>query len=62
MELYELIIEDENTDEVFALSLVENPAIEADWIFFNNQKEEVKFATVDNDKRTIVAPVFSSIR
>ena len=57
MELYELIIEDENTDEVFALSLVENPAIEADWVFFNNQKGEVKFATVDNEKRTIVAPV-----
>lgn len=56
MELYELIIEDENTDEVFALSLVENPAIEADWVFFKNQKE-VNFATVDNDKRTIVAPV-----
>lgn len=57
MELYELIIEDENTDEVFALSLVENPAIEADWIFFNNQKQEVKFATVDEEKKTIVAPV-----
>lgn len=56
MELYELIIEDENTDEVFALSLVENPAIEADWVFFNNHKE-VKFATIDEDKRTIVAPV-----
>ncbi len=46
MELYELIIEDENTDEVFALSLVQNPATEADWVFFNNQKEEVKFAKV----------------
>jgi hypothetical protein len=57
MELYELIIEDENIDGVAALSLVENPAIEADWVFFNNQKEEVRFATVDNDKRTIVAPV-----
>ena len=57
MELYELIIEDENTDEVYALSLVENPAIEADWVYFTQHKEEVKFATVDNDKRTIVAPV-----
>ena len=57
MELYELIIEDENTDEVYALSLVENPAIEADWVYFTEHKEQVKFATVDNDKRTIVAPV-----
>ncbi len=57
MELYELIIEDENIDEVYALSLVENPAIEADWVYFTEHKEQVKFATVDNDKRTIVAPV-----
>lgn len=56
MELYELIIEDENVDEVMALSLVENPAIEANWVFFNNQKE-VHFATIDAEKRTIVAPV-----
>ena len=56
MELYELIIEDENTDEVMALSLVENPAIEANWVYFSNQKE-VHFATIDEDKRTIVAPV-----
>ena len=56
MELYELIIEDENLDEVMALSLVENPAIEANWVFFSNQKE-VHFATIDEDKRTIVAPV-----
>jgi hypothetical protein len=57
MELYELIIEDSNTDEVYALSLVENPAIEADWVYFTEHKEQVKFATVDNEKRTIVAPV-----
>ena len=58
MELYELIIEDENIDEVYALSLVLNGAIEADWVYFSKEgKTEVKFATVDNDKRTIVAPV-----
>ena len=57
MELYELIIEDSDIDEVYALSLVENPAIEADWVYFTEHKEQVKFATVDNDKRTIVAPV-----
>ena len=57
MKLFELILEDE-TDEVFALSLVQNPAIEADWVFFSKDgKSEIKFATVDGDKRTIVAPV-----
>ena len=38
MELYELIIEDSETDEVYALSLVENPAIEADWVYFTEHK------------------------
>ena len=58
MKLFELILEDE-TDEVFALSLVQNPATEADWVFFSkdSKKEEIRFATVDGDKRTIVAPV-----
>jgi hypothetical protein len=57
MKLFELILEDE-TDEVMALSLVANPAIEANWVYFSkNGRTEVKFATVDEDKRTIVAPV-----
>ena len=57
MKLFELILEDE-TDEVMALSLVANPAIEANWVYFSKEgKTEIKFATVDEDKRTIVAPV-----
>ena len=55
MELYELVILEEETDEVFAISLVEQPAIEANWVYFN--RDNVAFATVDNDKRIIVAPV-----
>jgi len=55
--LYELKIQDAE-DEVFALSLVENPAIEADWVYFSkDKKEEVKFATIDSDKHLIIAPV-----
>jgi hypothetical protein len=59
MKLFELKIEDEEVDEVYALSLVSAPAIEADWVFFSKdgKKEEVKFATIDSDKRLIVAPV-----
>ena len=57
MKLFELILEDD-TDEVMALSLVANPAIEANWVYFSKEgKTEIKFATVDEDKRTIVAPV-----
>ena len=35
--LYELRIEDD-TDEVFAISLVENPAIESDFVYFDIEK------------------------
>ena len=55
MKLYELVVEDEEVDEVFAISLVENPAIEANFIYFG--KEEVSFATVSDEKRMILAPV-----
>lgn len=54
--LYELIIDDEATDEVFRISLVSSPAIEANWVYMNEDKY-VKFATVDDEKRLIIAPV-----
>ena len=52
--LYELTIGDENVDEVFAISLVEDPAIEMNWVYFGN---EVKFASVDNEKRMLMGPI-----
>jgi hypothetical protein len=36
MKLYELQIEDD-VDEVFAISLVENPAIQSDFIYFDKE-------------------------
>jgi len=42
--LYELRIDDEETDEVFAISLVENPAIQSDFVYFD--KEVVQFAAL----------------
>jgi hypothetical protein len=55
MKLYELTVEDENVDEVFAISLVENPAIESDFIYFD--KEEIKFASVSDEKRIVLGPI-----
>lgn len=55
MKLYELVIEDMETDEVFAISLVESPAIESDFVYFN--KEEVRFAQVDDEKRMLIGPI-----
>ena len=54
MKLYELKIEDE-ADEVFAISLVEAPAIESDFIYFD--KEEIQFAKVDNEERILLGPI-----
>lgn len=53
MKLYELILEDD-TDGVFALSFVENPAIEMDFVYFG---EEYKFQSVSDDKRLVVGPI-----
>ena len=55
MKLYELKIQDEETDEIFAISLVESPAIESDFIYFG--KEEVHFANVDTEQRLILGPI-----
>ena len=56
-ELYELVLRDEE-DSVFALSLVSEPAIMQDFIFFNAEgKQVIKFATANEDKHLIVGPI-----
>jgi hypothetical protein len=52
--LYELRIEDDS-DEVFAISLVESPAIESDFIYFD--KEQILFASVDTEQRMLIGPI-----
>jgi hypothetical protein len=53
--IYELVIEDENIDEVFAISLVEEPAIESNFVFFD--KEKVQFAAVNDEKKLLMGPI-----
>ena len=53
--IYELVIEDENIDEVFAISLVEEPAIEMDFVFFD--KEKIQFAAINDEKRLLMGPI-----
>jgi hypothetical protein len=53
--VYELVIDDERVDEVMAISLVEDPAIESNFVFFD--KEEIKFSAVDNEKRLVMGPL-----
>jgi hypothetical protein len=55
MKLYELVVEDENVDEIFAVSLVLNPAIESNFIYFD--KEEIKFTSINDEKRIVLGPI-----
>jgi len=55
MKLFELTIDDEFLDEVFAISFVEEPAIESNFVWFD--KEKVQFEKIDNEKRLVVGPV-----
>jgi hypothetical protein len=52
--VYELVIEDKE-DEVFAISLVENPAIESDWVYFD--KEVIQFAAIDTEQKMLIGPI-----
>ena len=48
----ELKIKDESEDGVFAISLVENPAIEEDFVYLS--KDELELKVVNEDKRIVV--------
>lgn len=57
--IVELIIseeEKEDQDGVFAISLVEDPAIDEYWVALSKEKKQLKFAKVDEDKRLLIAP------
>lgn len=52
--LFEWFLGDEE-DGINALSLVDAPAIKKDWVALKEDKDIVRFATVDNDKHILVA-------
>jgi hypothetical protein len=53
--IYELVIEDEEIDGIHAISLVEEPAIESNFVFFD--KEKIHFAAVNDEKRLLMGPI-----
>jgi hypothetical protein len=56
MELYELLINDETLDGIEAISLVRNPAIEVNGVYFN-EHQTLKFAQVENEERILMSPI-----
>ena len=55
--IVELVIEDDSEAlAIDAISLVNAPAIETDFVFFGKEKNNLTFAKVDEDKRMIISP------
>ena len=52
MDTIELFIEDFNQDGIKAISFVNDPAIEENWVALN--KQEIAFKSIDDDKRIVV--------
>ena len=55
--IVELIIDDDNQElAIDAISLVTEPAIEQDFVYFNKAKNNLTFAKVNEEKRLLVSP------
>ena len=55
--LVELVISDESQEmTIDAISLVTNPAIEQDFVFFGKEKNNLTLAKIDEEKRMLVSP------
>jgi hypothetical protein len=54
LDLYELTLEEE-TDGVFAVSAVEEPAIQRNFVYMN--KQEVMLKSIDDEKRLLIGPL-----
>lgn len=57
MKVYEAIYNNKETQGVYGISLVENPAMEDEWIALSEQKAELHFAAVDEKKRLLLGAV-----
>jgi len=55
--IVELLISDESQElTIDAISLVTNPAIEENFVFFGKEKNNLTFAKIDEEKRMLVSP------
>ena len=57
MKVYEAVYSDELLQGVYGISLVENPAMEDEWIALSEQPKEVHFAAVDDKKKLLLGAV-----
>ncbi len=57
MKVYEAVFRDENIHGMYSLSLVENPAMEDEWILLSEHPKEIKFEAVDQKKKLLLGAV-----
>ena len=56
----ELVLDEENfKDGVFAISLVETPAIDIDFVALNAEEDPIKLTAIDEDKRLLMGAVLT---
>lgn len=54
MEVYEAVYSDFEKQGVYGISLVENPAMEDEWIALSEQPQKIEFTAVDDKKRLLL--------
>ena len=52
--VYEAVFKEGETQGIYALSVVENPAMEDLWVALSEQPQQIEFAKVDEDKRLLL--------
>lgn len=57
MRVYEAIFENEETQGMYRLSVVSDPAMEDQWIMLAKHPEEIQFSAVDEEKRLLLGAV-----
>lgn len=61
--IVELIISDDATElAIDAISLVSAPAIEENWVYMSNPKNNLTLSKIDEDKRTIISPALIPLK
>ena len=57
MKIIELVIDELQEDGVEAISVVESPAIEENFVALKSKSVEVKFEKIDGEKKILMGPI-----
>jgi hypothetical protein len=57
MKIVELILDEEQDNFIEAISVVENPAIEKDFIALKDEQKKYEFAEIDTEQKILVGPI-----